>query len=296
MRSKTIAALTSKMDSIPTLPTVAFRVIEITADPDSSANDLMNVISPDVSLTTKILKIANSPFYGLTRNVDSLQHAITILGFQEVRTLVISTVVFESFKNIERNAKFDIRKFWKHSLVCGLAAKIIATDLGNKSNEFFVAGLIHDIGKLVIYITLPDEFSKVEETASTLKLKFMNFQIEESILGITHDEVGLRLLEKWMFPENLLTAVGFHHRPQETDKKSLLPIVTHIADMLAHIYEMQADGEGEGNLLKVESLCPGIIKMAKSYGIEWNEADLNRLQQAVTESVAKETDTLSLFF
>jgi HD-like signal output (HDOD) protein len=294
MHSRTIATLTSKMDSIPTLPTVAFRVMEITADPDSSAHDLMNVISPDVSLTTKILKIANSPFYGLTRNVDSLKHAITVLGFKEVRNLVISTVVFESFKNIERNAKFDIRKFWKHSFVCGLAANIIATDLKNKSNEFFVSGLIHDIGKLVIYIALPDEFLKVEETASTLKLKFLNFQIEESILGITHDEVGLRLLEKWMFPESLLTSVGFHHRPQETDNKALFSIVTHIADMFAHIYEMQV--EGGNDPLKVESLYPGIIKMVKPYGIEWNESDLNRLQQAVTESVSKESNTLSLFF
>ncbi|MFQ5964693.1 MAG: HDOD domain-containing protein [Candidatus Scalinduaceae bacterium] len=295
MSSNTISTLTAKMDSIPTLPTVAFRVLEITADKDSSANDLMNVINPDVSLTTKILKIANSPFYGLSRNVDSLQHAIMVLGFKEVRNLVISTVVFDSFKNIEKNAKFDIGKFWKHSFVCGLAAKIIATDLKNASNEFFVAGLIHDIGKLVIYIALPIEFFKLIEIVSPLKLKFMAFEVEKNIFGITHDEVGLRLLKKWMFPENLLTAVGFHHRPQETDKKSLLPLVTHIADMFAHIYKIQAEDE-EDNPFKAESLYPDIIKLAKSYGIEWNESNLNRFQQVLAENVEKETDALSLFF
>ena len=290
-----ISILISKINSIPTLPTVACKVMEITADPNSSANDLTKVILPDISLSTKLLKMANSTFFGATRGVNSLQHAITVLGFKEVRNLVISAVVFESFMKIEKDGNYDIGKFWKHSFVCGLAAKIIATELKKVSNEFFVAGLIHDIGKLVIYITLPNEFLKLVKATRHLKLKFMAFETEKRVIGMTHDEVGMRLLKKWMFPESLLTAIGFHHRLQETEKKSLLPVVVHIADIFAHLYEMQTVVEVD-DPLKTETLFPDIIKLAQSYEIEWDESDLNRLQQSLTESIEKEAVAFSLFF
>ena len=103
-----ISILISKINSIPTLPTVACKVMEITADPNSSANDLTKVILPDISLSTKLLKMANSTFFGATRGVNSLQHAITVLGFKEVRNLVISAVVFESFMKIEKDGNYDI--------------------------------------------------------------------------------------------------------------------------------------------------------------------------------------------
>lgn len=290
-----ISVLISKINSIPTLPTVACQVIEITADPNSSADDLAKVVTPDISLTTKLLKMANSPFFGAIRRVTSLQHAITVLGFKEVRNLIISAVIFESFMKAEKMGNYDIGKFWKHSFVCGLAAKVIAADLKKASNEFFVAGLIHDIGKLVIYITSPHDFLKLVETAKHLKLKFKAFEAEKEIVGMTHDEVGMRLLKKWLFPESLLTAIGFHHRLQETDKRSLLPVVVHIADIFAHLYEMQTAG-GVDDPVMTETLYPDIIKRAQLYGIVWDESDLNRLQQAFAESIEKEAAAFNLFF
>lgn len=290
-----ISVLISKINSIPTLPTVACQVIEITADPNSSADDLAKVVTPDISLTTKLLKMANSPFFGAIRRVTSLQHAITVLGFKEVRNLIISAVIFESFMKAEKMGNYDIGKFWKHSFVCGLAAKVIAVDLKKASNEFFVAGLIHDIGKLVIYITSPHDFFKLVETAKHLKLKFKAFEAEKGIVGMTHDEVGMRLLKKWLFPESLLTAIGFHHRLQETDRRSLLPVVVHIADIFAHLYEMQTAG-GVDDPVMTETLYPDIIKRAQLYGIVWDESDLSRLQQAFAESIEKEAAAFNLFF
>ncbi|BBO18057.1 conserved hypothetical protein [Candidatus Brocadia pituitae] len=290
-----ISVLISKINSIPTLPNVACQVIEITADPNSSADDLAKVVTPDISLTTKLLKMANSPFFGAIRRVTSLQHAITVLGFKEVRNLIISAVIFESFMKAEKMGNYDIGKFWKHSFVCGLAAKVIAADLKKASNEFFVAGLIHDIGKLVIYITSPHDFFKLVETTKHLKLKFKAFEAEKGIVGMTHDEVGMRLLKKWLFPESLLTAIGFHHRLQETDKRSLLPVVVHIADIFAHLYEMQTAG-GVDDPVMTETLYPDIIKRAQLYGIVWDESDLSRLQQAFAESIEKEAAAFNLFF
>ena len=293
MGYKTASTIIEKIESMPTLPTVAFRVMEITGDPTSSANDLVKIISPDVSLTAKILKIANSPFYGLTREVSSLQHALTILGFKEIKNLVISTVAVDNFKNIEQDGRFDIKKFWKHSFCCGLAAKIIAASFMNKSNELFVAGLIHDIGKLVIYIAFPDEFMKHQEAMSSLKLKYISFDAEKDFFEMSHDEVGMKLLEKWMFPENLIAAVGFHHRPQYAYGDKLYPIVVHVADILSHIYEVQAE---EDDSLEVEPFYNDIVKLSQIYEISWNVSDISKFQQSLAESMEKEADTMKLFF
>jgi len=279
MSSHAALTLVARIESMPTLPAVALRVMEVTADPKSSANDLMGIISPDVSLTTKILKIANSPFYGLTRGISSLKHAVTVLGFKEIRNLVISTVAFESFKNLKQNGKFDINKFWRHSFYCALAAKTIAVDLKNGSNDLFVAGLVHDIGKL----------------AMSMKMKFTTFEAEKDIFGMTHDEVGMKLLKKWMFPESLLTAVGYHHRPQDADKKSPFPIIVHVADILTHVYEMQVEGEEEDSF-EDELFYNDAINLSRPFGINWDVSDLRRFQQSLEKSIRRETNTLKLFF
>ncbi len=299
MSSQAASTLIARLKSIPTLPAIALRVLEITANTKSSANDLMEIISPDVSLTAKILKIANSPFYGLTREVSSLQHAVTILGFKEIRNLVISTVAFDSFKNLEQDGKFDINKFWKHSFYCALAAKAIAVDLEIESNELFVAGLVHDIGKLAMYVTFPSEFMMQLEIMNPLKIKYTSFETEKDVFGMTHDEVGMKLLKKWMFPESLLTAVGYHHRPQDADKQSLFPIIVHIADILTHVHEMQTEDvekEGEGEPFQAELFYGDAINLSRSFGIDWKIADLSKFQQTLDESVKKEADTLKLFF
>ena len=151
MNPNVTVLLTEKIDSFPTLPTVVTRVMQVTADPKSSTKDLLAIISPDQSLTMSILKMANSAFFGLPREISSLQQALTILGFKEIQNLVLAKAVFNSFKNIQKNGPFNINKFWEHSFLCGLLSKIIANDIKKDNNEFFVAGLIHDIGKLIIF-------------------------------------------------------------------------------------------------------------------------------------------------
>jgi len=146
MSSENIVALTACIQSFPTLPTVVNRVMEITANPESSTTELMDVIRPDISLTAVILKTANSAFFGLSRKVSTLDQAITILGFKEIRNVVIARAVFDSFKHLKKDKQFNINSFWEHSFVCGIVAKVIAQDMKYPANEFFIAGLIHDIG------------------------------------------------------------------------------------------------------------------------------------------------------
>ena len=292
MDSDTISTLTARIDSFPTLPTVVAQVIEITANPESSARDLMRVIESDQSLTTAILKIANSAFFGLARGVSSLQQALTVLGFTEIRNVVLARAVFSSFKNLRKDRRFNIAKFWEHSFLCGLAAKTIATDLRGDSNEFFVAGLIHDIGKLIMWMALPMEYLKIIDTAGSSKL--MTCRAEKSILGVTHDELGMRLVKRWMFPENLAAAVGFHHRPHEAKKHALFSLVVHISDLVAHSSEVP-DGGDDDALLHEALSEPEIIKMSREYGLEWDASAAEGLREKLVRRKEEEAGTLSLF-
>ena len=291
MESDVISTLTAKIDSFPTLPIVITRVLEITTNPESTADDLLKVISIDQSLTTTILKMANSAFFGLVREVSSLQQALMVLGFTEIRNVVLAKAVFNSFKNLKKDDKFDIRDFWEHSFTCGLAAKVIALDLKEPCNDFFVAGLIHDIGKLVIYMTFPMEFYRIIETLGPLRFK--SSQEEKNILGITHDEVGTKLLKRWLFPESLIAAVGLHHCPHKALEQSLFSVVTYIADLLAHMEKLQDDDEVE-NSIKNECFYPEVVSFFQSRGLDWNESTLKTFRQKVAEQKENDAGTLSL--
>ena len=145
-----IAVLLAGIDTIPTLPAIVGQVTQTIADPESSARDLMEIIYPDQALTLKILKIANSAFYGRVRETRTLEQALVVLGFDEIRNLVISTALFNNFRRLKVSSSFSMKKFWEHSFVCGLAARIIAKEMKLSEGDLFVAGLIHNIGKLAI--------------------------------------------------------------------------------------------------------------------------------------------------
>jgi len=292
MTSHTISALTSRVDNFPPLPTVAGRVMELTADPETTAQDLMKVVNADQSLAIMILKMANSPFFGLSRSVASLKQALMILGFKEIRNMVLARAVFDSFKYVDQGNKFEMQQFWRHSFVCGLGARIIGAELKWTGHDFFVAGLIHDIGKLVMHMTFPMEFSRTVEIAGPAKQ--MAFEAEKSIFGVTHDEVGMMLLKRWMFPETLISAVGYHHRPQETKEEPRFSLVVHAADILAHLDELpeniRAECSADGEYFGVD-----VVNLFQEHGFEWNDAASEKFLQELAEQKEKDSDLLNLF-
>lgn len=291
MENTTISAITARINSFPTLPSVVTRVMEVTADPESSANDLMTIISQDQSLTITILKMANSAFFGMVKKVSSLQHAVSVLGFKAIRNVVLARSVFKSFKDIGSKNQFDIRAFWEHSFLCGLSAKIIAQEFKGDKNDFFVAGLIHDIGKLVIYMALPMKFSEIVNLSGSPRLR--TFDAEKEVLGITHDDVGMDLLDKWLFPEELVASVGFHHQPHKANAQSQFALAVYAADLLAHISESQDDEEAITGM-KDELFSPEIVSLFQSHKIEWNEADLEGFQNELRNIKEEEAGALSI--
>lgn len=201
------------MDSIrdlPTLPEVVTKVIEVTSDPKSSAKDLVKVISKDQAMTAKVLKVVNSAFYALPRRIGSTDHAVAILGYNTVKNIALSIGVFKAFSK-GGSASVDVGAFWRHTIGCATAASVIAKKSRLWSpDEAFTAGIVHDIGFLVMDRYFPIEMAAVLNsltTGSSLR------QGEEKFFGLTHETAGWYILRRWRFPDEMATAVRYHHDP-----------------------------------------------------------------------------------
>jgi putative nucleotidyltransferase with HDIG domain len=191
------------------LPAVAMRVMDMVADPDTMAADLESVLQGDVSLVTAVLKLANSAFYGLRRQVISLRHALVLLGKNEVRGLVISRVMFQAFKVPAGRQKILMLGVWKHSLECALAAECIAEQCGAENSVYFLGGMLHDIGRLVIVQKFLKEIEDLDHYGQLVEKS--GLEVELKLLGCGHNELGSQLLHRWMFPPQLVEMVQNHH-------------------------------------------------------------------------------------
>ena len=268
-----LTAILNQIDSFPALPATVNRVIEITSNPESSANDLMQAILPDQSMCIAILKLANSAFFGRPRKVASIEEAIVVLGFQEIRNIILTQEVFNSFQKLKNTRKQDIDALWQHSLTCGLAAKIIATHTtGYSPSQLFIAGLIHDIGKLAILMILPNSYNPGQGLSEQLQRAF--FPEEEEKIGISHNSVGMRLLNRWLFPEQLCASAGYHHRPDTAPDDAAFPMIIQMANILSHIVHANETMGGQEILGLIQKLNPEAALLWNRYNFHWQQEDL----------------------
>jgi HD-like signal output (HDOD) protein len=234
MTESNLSAIIRQVDHFPALPDTVNKVMAVTSDPESTANDLMHAILPDQSMCATILKIANSAFFGMPRQVATMEKAVVILGFNEIRNIVLGKAVFTSFQKLQKQNKENTNLFWDHSFTCGLSAKIIAEHLHYSASELFVAGLIHDIGKLAMLMTFPQDYTLLFDISEPHRFK--GILHEHAEYSTSHDVIGMRILKRWLFPEQLLMATGYHHTPEQAPSHRAYPIIVQMADMLSLMY------------------------------------------------------------
>ena len=224
-----------QIDNLPSLPAIVTRLIQIVNSPDTSAEDAAKLIQKDPALTTKMLRLANSAFYGIPRSISSVSSAVVILGFNTIRSLVLSASVMKMFSGTGKPA-IEKDRFWKHSIVCALAAKTIVRQFINirmmDPESAFCAGILHDIGKLIFSEFAREDYMEVCSYAAINKVPLL--EAERKLLGIGHSDIGRILADKWALPLDLEYALVFHHEPRNAD--NLLDLVTtvHVADALTH--------------------------------------------------------------
>ena len=239
-------------DWVASPPNVYIKLKKALEDPRSSFKEFSGIIGNDPSLSARVLKIVNSSFYGLEAEVETISHALGIIGTQQLTDLVLATSVVEQFDNIPRRI-VNMDSFWKHSIACGIASKVIASLQGQKNLEsFYLVGMLHDIGSLVIYKKYP---AKAEEILKRCKDNKENlFEVEREVLGASHAKFGGRLLKKWGLPQSLCEPVSFHHRPKKAKEFSLVAKVVHIADSIVDELKLGSSGETVANPVKEEIL------------------------------------------
>lgn len=162
-----------------------------------------------------------------------------MLGTEEVKNIVLSQVMFNSFKRLKKSEGFSVSRYWQHCFVCRLGTKMLASKTGKTSSDYFVAGLIHDIGKLVEYLAVPEMFRKINEKKDMPP--FMFVEEEQRIIGTTHCYLGQCLLKRWMFPDTIVAASGFHHSPEKAGDHQFLSEVVCAADLMTWFVEAEAE-------------------------------------------------------
>ncbi|MEW5947513.1 MAG: HDOD domain-containing protein [bacterium] len=212
MNGERLEQVVSRLKDLPTLPSVVSEIVKIVDSPTTSASDLTKAISIDQALSAKVLKLVNSAFYGFPKKIETLTHAIVILGFNTVRSLALSISVLDFFSRRGARQQLNYVGFWQHSIGCSILARVIAKQaFPSIAEESFVAGLLHDIGILINDQFFPSDFSKALDLMKEQNLHL--YKAEQNVLGFNHASVGRMLAEKWNLPDALLYAIAYHHDP-----------------------------------------------------------------------------------
>lgn len=201
-----------KKTQIPTLPVIVENILSIARDERTSAQDLADFVSKDQAISNKIIKLANSAYYGRMKEIDTIPHAITIIGFNEVVSLTIGMNVMTVFGRSDVNEILNMQDLWIHSIGCAFSAKKIAKNIKMPGAEqIFLNGILHDMGKVIFAVYFPEEYRNVIKEANNNQM-FL-YKQEKKILGIDHASLVGLLMERWHFPDNLFLPSLYHHNP-----------------------------------------------------------------------------------
>ncbi len=244
------------------LPEVCIRVNEMLDEPSVTAAELGHIISQDTSLTARLLKIVNSSYYGFQAKIETVSRAVTVVGLRELRGLVIAASAVETFSNVPDEILNKVR-FWRHSLYCGVIARLLAEQCHVLHSErLFVAGLLHDIGKLIIAQRLPTETRMIALEADAGHRS--EFEVEQDFLGFNHAEVGGELMKAWSMPETLFESVAYHHNPQQAETGIMETCLVHIANILTDEAEQGLDMKEGGPLQQIDPFAWEITGLNES--------------------------------
>lgn len=235
-----ITELVKAAGNLVSLPDIFIRINKLVEDPQSSLEDITKVVSQDPSFTVRLLRIANSPFYGFSSAIETVSRAVMLIGTSQVRNLALSTSVSHSFEGLP-NELVSIDNFWKHSLYCALVARILAHRLRKTDPEaLFTAGLLHDIGELVIFNRLPEQAKEVLTRVLDSGDEMPVFEAERQTMGFDHAQVGGELARQWKLPLLLQECIAHHHDILQAQNYPVEAAMVHIANTLALLAEVDS--------------------------------------------------------
>jgi putative nucleotidyltransferase with HDIG domain len=269
MKQELTIEVIKSVKRLPTLPIIFEQVLETIEDPRTTARSLQETIQNDQSITAKVLSMANSAYYGYTKQVSDLSRAIVILGFDMVKNIALSVSIFGMFPR--KNPVFDVENFWLHSISSAYLGRLIAEATHYYDSEkAFISSLLHDIGIVVLSSHFEEDFA---EAAKLINEEDVPFRVaEKKIFGFDHADVGTWLGEKWDFPQDLLNSIQFHHDPTEAPQRyAELCYITYLANILSQMEEI-----GKGGSQTPPDIDPKTYKVLKI-----NEDDVEAIREKI---------------
>jgi HD-like signal output (HDOD) protein len=242
-----VQQLAQNISEFPTLPTIVARVIQELNNPYSSAEDVTGIISSDPAMTFRILKIANSAYYGFPRAITTVTESIVLLGFSTVRSLVLTTMMYQFNEmilpaQIKKSGKraplaFNRTEAWWHSVATAVATREIILARRQEAREHlgYLAGLMHDIGIMFFCHYMPEAYAKVQARLGKNETALSG--IEEEIIGAHHGQVGAWIVDRWNLPKEIVEPIALHHFPEKGKDEKELTISLHVGDMLARLIQ-----------------------------------------------------------
>lgn len=277
-----IGDLIREIGGLVSLPDMYLRINQLVDDPDSSSEDIAKVVSQDPSFTVRLLRVANSSLYGFSSTVDSVPRAVSIIGTNQIRNLALSMSVARSFAGLP-NELVSMDNFWYHSLLCALAARHLARAARRcDPDALFTAGLLHDIGELVIFNRLPEKAREALEIVLDSQDEIMVHEAENQVMGFSHAEVGGELARQWNLPPLLEECIAFHHDIEQASRYPRETALVHLANVAALMAE-------------IDSIDPDDVEQINPRAWEITGLEASVLPEIVTEIRAEVGEIAKLF-
>lgn len=279
MTDRNLLSVVKHIGELPTLPHVAAKLTALVRNPRVSASDVGQAIAADQAMTTRVLRLVNSAYYGFPRKISTIQQAVVILGFNAVKNLVLGASVFDLFRS--RNGTLDRYELWVHSVGCGIAAKmIVGKTRGADPEEAFTAGILHDVGKVIIDTSLGDQARRIDELVAAGEVS--RYEAEQQVLGVSHATIGRWGAEQWNLPTPLTQAIAHHHQPSRAEESKIGVCAIAVADRVCRQIGMGSGGD---------ALVPEVEPQALDT-VRLTQEDL----PALGEEVLAETKKAEAFF
>lgn len=225
---------------VSSLPMIYYKIDEVISRPNTSMADIGKIVGQDPGLTVRLLRLANSAFYHFPTKIETITQALVVIGTQQLRELVLATSIVNLFQGIPKEL-VNMESFWRHSIACGITARMIASYRREAHVErYLVAGMVHDVGRLIMFKKIGDlsRSAMIHSRTSGLPL----YLAEKEVIGFDHGQMGRLLLESWNLPQSLEEAVAYHHRPGLASHFPVEAATVHIADILVNAMQWGTSG------------------------------------------------------
>lgn len=242
MKQDILPGKLQRINDLPSLPSVVFEAIHLLDQPDITIERFISSIQLDQAIVSRILMLVNSTFYGFQGKIGNLSQALILLGFNTVKNAILSISILDTFSGIGKDKNFDPRFLWLHAIGTGVIAQVISRQLKYPQAEnFFIAGLLHDIGKLAIIKLFPEDSFQISKEVKEQDIPVI--EGERSVLGVDHTQIGNQLARNWRLPEEIQEAIGFHHCPWNARENRAMSAMVYLSDCLCRALDIGYGGD-----------------------------------------------------